>query len=173
MNKKDEALRMAIEALEYEEFCSNFLRVEAINACKAALETKEQLFGNSEEFDIEQLIEKHKGERTYFDHELIGAYFTVQNLENLINDVTQSKDVEPILEFNHHYLTPEGTKEVMCISLIDKRVDEVITQGTKLYTRPTKRLSDDAIRDCLYGCKTQNFLQFARAIEKAHGIGND
>lgn len=43
---------------------------------------------------IEQLIEKHKGEKMFFDHELIGAYFTVQNLENLINDVTQSKDVD-------------------------------------------------------------------------------
>ena len=76
MNQQTEqALLMAIEALEYEEFCSDFLRVEAINACKAALE------------------------------------------------------------------------------------------------QPTKPLSNDEIRNCLYDCKTQDFLQFARSIEKAHGIG--
>ncbi len=32
-------------------------------------------------------------------------------------------------------------------------------------------IRDNAIRNCLYDCKTQDFLQFARAIEKAHGIG--
>jgi hypothetical protein len=41
MNKKDEALQMAIEALEYESFCPDFLRDEAINACKEALEQQE------------------------------------------------------------------------------------------------------------------------------------
>ena len=30
---------------------------------------------------IEDLIEKHHGERTFFDHELVGVYFTMQNLE--------------------------------------------------------------------------------------------
>lgn len=40
---------------------------------------------------IEQLIEKHNGERTFFDGELVGAYFTVKNLENLCNEYSSQK----------------------------------------------------------------------------------
>jgi hypothetical protein len=35
---------------------------------------------------IEFLIEKHKGERTFFDGELLGVFFTINNLENLLED---------------------------------------------------------------------------------------
>ena len=121
MNKKDEALRMAIEALEYEEFCSNFLRVEAINACKAALDT-------------EQVREGVVPEQEPVAWRSEGGVITEARLQA------------------ESWVSHGG-------------------KATPLYTRPTKPLSDDAIRDCLYGCKTQNFLQFARAIEKAHGIG--
>lgn len=49
----------------------------------------------------------------------------------------------------------------------EKQTDDSIP----LYTNPAQPLSDDEIRNCLYDCKTQDFLQFARAIEQAHGIG--
>lgn len=32
-----------------------------------------------------ELIEKHKGERAFFDGELVGAFFTIGHLENLID----------------------------------------------------------------------------------------
>ncbi len=40
---------------------------------------------------IEQLIDKHNGERTFFDGELVGAYFTVKNLERLCNEYASQK----------------------------------------------------------------------------------
>lgn len=40
---------------------------------------------------IDQLIEKHMGERTFFDYELVGAFFTVQNLKNLCEDYATDK----------------------------------------------------------------------------------
>lgn len=56
---KDDALKLAIEALEDAKTTNDSIykweRIsKAINACKAALETKEQLFGNSEEFKNEE-----------------------------------------------------------------------------------------------------------------------
>lgn len=67
---------------------------------------------------IEELIEKHKGERTFFDGELLGAYFTVSNLEKLCKDViercakvcddlpmndgiTCAKEIRELKELNH------------------------------------------------------------------------
>lgn len=46
--------------------------------------------------NIAELIEKHKGERTFYDGELIGAYITVQNLENLCNEWLKEKIGEPV-----------------------------------------------------------------------------
>ena len=116
MNKKDEALRMAIEALEYEEFCSDFLRVEAINACKAALDTE-------------------------------------QVREGVV------PEQEPV------YIVGQGWQ-----------VDKELQVGTTLYTRPTKPLSDDEIWEIANKLSRENWdylVGIARAIEKAHGIGND
>jgi len=46
--------------------------------------------------------------------------------------------------------------------------------GDKLYTHPHQwqGLTDDEIRHCLYDLDTQDFLQFARAIEEALRIKN-
>lgn len=35
---------------------------------------------------IEKLMEKHNGERTFFDGELVGVYFTVANLEKFAKE---------------------------------------------------------------------------------------
>ena len=64
----------------------------------------------------------------------------------------------------------------LCLSEADAFIfvrGEKILNACKeaLESQEQEPLSDDAIRNCLYNCKTQDFLQFARAIEAAHGIG--
>lgn len=39
---------------------------------------------------------------------------------------------ESVAEFRHHFSTPKGTKEILCISLID----EMLPLGTQLYALP-------------------------------------
>lgn len=140
--------------------------------------------------NIEQLIEKHKGERTYFDHELLGAYFTVQNLENLIADCVteQLLGKSEQLEQKPVAWILNGTNLVW--SIYPDYVDV-----EPLYTRPTKRLSDEE-QGCL-SCVTcgqpatkplsddkivkelertdeytgKSFFAGVRWAEKAHGVG--
>lgn len=46
--------------------------------------------------NINELIESNNGERTFFDGELIGAYFTVANLEKLCEEYHQHKNAPAI-----------------------------------------------------------------------------
>lgn len=52
---------------------------------------------------IEQLIEKNNGERTFFDGELVGAYFTIANLEKFAkayhNEICSDLDIEGWLSY--------------------------------------------------------------------------
>jgi hypothetical protein len=38
---------------------------------------------------LEQLIEKNKGEMTYYDHEPLGVFFTMGHLENFYNEIIE------------------------------------------------------------------------------------
>lgn len=65
--------------------------------------------------NIKELIESNKGERTFFDGELLGAYFTVANLEKLCEEYRLKKyyglsesDIESFMrlyEIDRHVIT--------------------------------------------------------------------
>ena len=38
---------------------------------------------------LEQLIEKHKGEKTYYDHEPLGVFFTMRHLEQFYEEILE------------------------------------------------------------------------------------
>lgn len=155
MNKQtEEALRMAVEMLEIakkETKTFDYIGYEkAINACKAALQeyALDRMAENARELGLEYC--KHGSDSACKE-----CY-----MENVEQEPVAWMDSEG--RFRKDY----KTEIVRSIAAVNKEIP--------LYTRPTKPLSDDEIRDCLYGeSKTQDFLQFARAIEKAHGIGND
>jgi hypothetical protein len=48
--------------------------------------TKDEALKMANNQTILELIEKHKGERTFFDGELVGAFFTIGHLERLVNE---------------------------------------------------------------------------------------
>ena len=38
---------------------------------------------------LKQLIDKHKGERTFYDNEPLGVYFTMGHLENFYEEILE------------------------------------------------------------------------------------
>jgi hypothetical protein len=164
IKQTEEALRMAIEAMEFEVGGEPLptLMIEALNACKAALQEDAlermaenamelglewELFGNSEQLDEMQKIT----EQEYYEQEPVAWMYEIPSiLEGWHNVEYKSEYVKNM---------PEGTKII------------------PLYTRPTKPLSDDEIvllqakYDIDSGLTIHSVKDFARAIEKAHGIG--
>ena len=92
----------------------------------------------------------------------------IEHIEN--NGTTTERKI--VINACKAALEQPSTKDWIGTALERADKDEAFRNG--LIGEIAKPLSDDEIRNCLYGeCKTQDFLQFARAIEKAHGIGND
>ena len=63
------------------------------------------------DINIEQLIKKY-GERTFFDGELIGAYFTVAHLESLVNEI-RIADAKDVINKTEYYQITAGLKETI------------------------------------------------------------
>jgi hypothetical protein len=40
---------------------------------------------------LEQLIDKYKGEKTYYDHELLGVFFTMGHLEQFYEEILNNE----------------------------------------------------------------------------------
>jgi hypothetical protein len=45
---------------------------------------------------LKQLIDKHKGERTFYDHEPLGVYFTMGHLEAFYKEALEQPAQEPV-----------------------------------------------------------------------------
>jgi hypothetical protein len=154
MNKQTEdALRMAIEMLEIakkETKAFDYIGYEkTINACKAALEkpnmTYEQGFAHG--------YEAHRAE-TALETELSGNSGQLE--QEPVAWFLQRKD-----SYEFSFSKPLITSEYLAVE--------------PLYTGPTKSLSDNEIFElCPYidhDLFEEAFYRGARAIEKAHGIG--
>ena len=169
MNKKDEALRMAIEALEYEEFCSNFLRVEAINACKAALEQPTKMVTVPLD-KLEDMQRRLKALDRMAENVMeLGLEYCKHGSDSACKECyMENVEQEPF----GWWCKGETLDESDYYPAADFP-DLDTTNCIPLYTRPTKPLSDDELSELLVtkGETSMKYIHFARAIEKAHGIG--
>lgn len=98
-----------------------------------------------------------------------------QQIIYFISEVLAEPDQEPVVEFLGRRKTPEGTRECWGVLICDFMQDPAI--GTKLYTAPPARkpLTDDeimslALQHNLDATWSKQLFEFARAIERAHGI---
>ena len=136
MTSKDEALKMAIEAMGEAYRLDGIVLAKALKACKEALATNEEssvVQPAQEPVAYKYTIEKHgDGYAIYWGRDI---YHHGLNLGHLTetNDDTIRK----------------------------------IEKGLNTHPHQWQGLTDDEIRHCLYDLDTQDFLQFARAIEQA------
>jgi hypothetical protein len=155
MNQQtEEALRMAIEAMEGAYRFDGIVLGKAINACKAALEkpnmTYEQGFAHG--------YEAHRAETA---------------LETELSRNSKQLEQEPVAWVEYMYEEDKNRLLTPYKNLLDYDNGNCIP----LYTKPTKRLSDDkklliirkwAENNTMRG---QELIGLCDAIEKAHGIG--
>jgi len=171
MTSKDEALKMAIEYLEYEkEIWRGQGAIKGaeyydkpINACKEALE-------HPLTRDWKETIDERIARDSEFKEALEQPEIGDAEIKQMLNDIEYyQKRIEALEQ------PAQEPVAWMLMGIEDQKpklltlqiIDNVEGTWTPLYTHPHQwqGLTDDEIRHCLYDLDTQDFLQFARAIE--------
>lgn len=200
MNKKDEALKMALEAHTALREWVNAVPKETplpampgmdgdwLNAVEATIRealAQQKGGGNLPPF-LEQPEQEPEYKGWYCAHcqrGVDGSDVTYHEQHTvcgrvITDDVSpKAQQQEPVVEFMGRRKTPEGTRECWGILLCNFMQDPAI--GTMLYTapQPHKPLTiaqiDRAANNIITDDPVQWWRQFARAIEAAHGIKGD
>ena len=154
---KDEALKMAIEALDTLMIEKGSVYQKALQACKEALEQQDEYVfickRCGDDLGI-KYVEQPAQEPAYQVGEIVNPYGS--NIK--IKQTAQ----EPVAEVDF-------SLEYDCALVVDK---SKVTDGQKLYTHPAplwQGLSDDEIDDLAHSCNLLDDYphKFVRAIEQA------
>jgi len=107
-------------------------------------------------------------EGLFYGHDGLDREKVILTVEKIEKGLLNTKP-DPVAIFHGKRLFPEGTNEFFGDLLVDN-----LEEGSKLYTSPPKRepLSDDEIYEIHRKLGDPiGLYDLARAIEKAHGIG--